>query len=218
MTINKKSEDKFNYNNVQKLNKNFMYMDFRRSNCYNSDFSGSNFNFTSLRGAHFKSCNFYGCSFKSAEFIATNLKKSKFRKAKFENTIFDSVNLDGVDFNGATFENVIFLKTDLSKAINLNYLDSKVKVFNEMPKLEVSERLETALKLAMTNKFIKASRTLDTKDRDINNISLMILLENFKEKDLVDGLNVMSDKLDKEFSTLSYIIKTLKNYQSQGLM
>ena len=69
------------YNKVQKMNKNFMYQDLKRSNCYNSDFSNSNFNFTSLRGAHFKSCNFYGCTFTFAEFIGSNLKKSRFTKA-----------------------------------------------------------------------------------------------------------------------------------------
>ena len=51
MTTNKKSETWLKYNKVQKTNKNFMYQDLKRSNCYNSDFSNSNFNFTSLRGA-----------------------------------------------------------------------------------------------------------------------------------------------------------------------
>ena len=49
MTTNKKSETGLKYNKVQKMNKNFMYQDLKRSNCYNSDFS--NYNFTSLRGA-----------------------------------------------------------------------------------------------------------------------------------------------------------------------
>lgn len=218
MTTNKKTEDRFNYNNVQKLKKNFMYMDFRRSNCYNSDFSESNFNFTSFRGAHFKSCNFYGCTFKSAEFIATNFKKSKFKNAKFENVIFDSVNLEGVDFKGAKFINTIFLSTDISKAINLNLSDSEVKIYDEMPKLEISEKLEEAIKTAMTNPYVKKSRVLDTKDGNINPISVMKLLENFKEKALVDGLNIMAERLDKDFCTLSYIIKCLQSYQTQGLM
>ena len=44
--------ERFNYNNAQKTNKNFMYKDFRRSNCYNCDFSGSNFNFASFKSMH----------------------------------------------------------------------------------------------------------------------------------------------------------------------
>lgn len=218
MNINKKSEDRFNYNNIQKIKKNFMYKDLKRSNCYNSDFSESNFDFTSLRGAHFKSCNFYGCSFKSAEFIATNLKKSKFKKAKFENVIFDAVNLEGVDFKGATFKNVIFLNTDISKASNLTYLESEVKIYDSMPEIEISDKLKDAINLAMTNEHIKKSRVLDTKDGQINNISIMILLQRFKERSLIDGLNLIAEMLDKDFWTLSYIIKLLQSYQAKGLL
>ena len=218
MTTNKKSETGLKYNKVQKMNKNFMYQDLKRSNCYNSDFSNSNFNFTSLRGAHFKSCNFYGCTFTFAEFIGSNLKKSRFTKAKFENTVFEGVNLEDVDFSGATFKNTIFLNTDISKAKNINIKESEVKVFDEMPNLEINEKLENAINLAMKNVYIKKSRTLDTKDGSINNISIMILLDNFKEHRLVQGLTILSEKIDKEFCTLSYIIKSLKSYESQGIL
>lgn len=218
MIKNKNMDQGLKYNKIQKLNKNFMYQDLKRSNCYNCDFSESNFNFTSLRGAHFKSCNFYGCTFKNAELIGSNLKKSKFKKAKFENAVFDSVNLEGVDFSGAQFKNTIFLSTDLSKAINIKFNSSDVKIFDEMPKLDISEKLEDSIKSAMQNEFVKKSRALDTKDGKINSISIMILLENFKEKQLIDGLLLISEKMDKEFCTLSYIIKTLQTYKDQGLL
>lgn len=217
MTVNK-MDTSIKYNKAQKMNKNFMYQDLKRSNCYNTDFSNSNFNFTSLRGAHFKSCNFYGCTFKSSEMIGSNFKKSKFTKAKFENVVFEGVNLEGADFKNATFKNTIFLNTDISKAINLNFKESEVKVFNEMPNLEISERLEKSIKLAMENEYVKKSRTLDTKDGGINYISIIILLENFKEKELIDGLILISERIDKEFCTLSYIIKNLEIYKSQGLL
>ena len=35
--------------------KNFMYKNLERSNCYNCNFAGSTFDFVSFRGAHFKS-------------------------------------------------------------------------------------------------------------------------------------------------------------------
>nr|WP_084748711.1 pentapeptide repeat-containing protein [Clostridium mediterraneense] len=195
-----------------------MYNDLRRSNCYNTDFSGSNFNFASFRGAHFKSCDFFACTFDSAEFIASNLKKSKFKKAIFQNTIFEAVNLDGVDFSGAEFKNVIFIATDLSKANNLEFSEKDVKIFDTMPELKISEQLEEAINLAMENEFIKKSRVLDTKEGNINPISVMILLENFKEKFLIEGLKMISKDLEKDFCTLSYIIKLLKKYQKEGLI
>ncbi|MGL4570802.1 MAG: pentapeptide repeat-containing protein [Clostridium sp.] len=218
MAVNKSTNDRFNYNKAQKTNKNFMYKDLRRANCYNSDFSGSNFNYASFRGAHFKSCDFFECSFEWAEFIASNLKKSKFKKTTFKDVVFEAVNLDGADFTGAKFENVIFLDTDISKAVNLKFKDDQVTILEEMPVLEISEKLESAIKLAMTNEFIKKSRVLDTKDGDINAISVMRLLENFKEKALIEGLNIAYDRIDKDFCTLSYIIKSLERYAKEGLL
>ncbi len=213
-----KTELGLKYNKAEKMYKNFMYQDLKRSNCYNTDFSNSNFNFTSLRGAHFKSCNFYGCTFKFAEIIGANIKRSKFKNAKLENTVFEGVNLEEVDFTGAKFKNVIFVNTDISKAQNLDANAPEIKVFAEMPEIEMSERLENSIKLAMENKYVKKSRTLDTKDGGINTVSVMILLENFKEKQLIDGLILIGERIDKEFCTLSYIIKNLEVYKNQGLL
>lgn len=218
MDKNKKLDTALKYNKASKMDKNFMYQDLKRSNCFNCDFSKSNFNFTSLRGAHFKGCNFFGCTFKSAEFVGSNLKNSKFPRAKFEDTIFEGAKLDGVDFNAATFKNVIFVNTDISKASNLNFKENEVRIFDEMPVLEISQKLENAIKTAMENKFVKKSRTLDTKDGDINSISIMILLEKFSEQRLADGLIILSDKIDRDFCTLSYIIKSLESYKNQGIL
>lgn len=208
----------FNYKNAQKLNKNFMYKDLKRSNCYDTDFTHSNFDYTSFRGAHFKSCNFFECTFKSAEFVGTNLKKSKFKKAKFENTLFEAVNLEGADFRDAEFKNTIFLATDLTKAQNLNLKKADVKIFDEMPKLEMSQELEKAVREAMQNEYVKAARVLDTKEGEMNTLSVMILLENFDEKTLIKGFNRINNELDKKFCTLSYIINLLRSYKSQGLL
>ncbi|WP_069998348.1 pentapeptide repeat-containing protein [Cellulosilyticum sp. I15G10I2] len=218
MAVNKNTANSFNYKNMKKLNKNFMYKDLKRSHCYDTDFSGSNFDYASFRGAHLKSCNFFECTFKSAEFVGTNLKKSKFKKARFENTLFESVNLDGVDFNGATFKNTIFLATDVTKAVNLNLKNADVRIFDEMPSLNLSEKLENAVKEAMKNDYIKASRVLDTKEGAINALSILVLLENFDEETLIKGLELAAKNLDKGFSTLSYIITFLKNYIAQELL
>lgn len=218
MINNKKIDTALKYNKTSKINKNFMYQDLKRSNCYNCDFSKSNFNFTSLRGAHFKSCNFYGCTFKSTELVGSNLKGSKFIKAKFEDTIFEGAKLEDVDFTGATFKNVIFVNTDLSKTINLNYKEDEVRIYNQMPEMEVSENLKNAINKAMENNYVKKSRTLDTKDGGINTVSIMILLEKFREKRLIEGLKILSEKVDKDFCTLSYIIKSLQSYKDQGIL
>ena len=213
----KKIIENLKYNNTQKTNKNFMYRVLKRSNCYNTNFSGSNFSFASFRGAHFKSCDFFDCKFEWTEFIGTNLKKSKFKKSIFKNVVFEGVNLDGVDFLDAKFENVILVNTNIEKAKNL-FLPEETRIFEEMPELNISDSLKKAINLAMENKFIKNSRTLDTKEGEINPISVMLLLENFNEKSLIKGLNLMNEKVEKDFSTLSYIIKTIKGYANLGLL
>ena len=211
MARNQSITGNFIYNNIEKKGKNFMYKNLERSNCYNCDFSNSNFDYVNFRGAHFKSCNFFKCTFKWSEFIGTNLKGSNFKNTIFENTIFDSVNLDGVDFKDAEFKNTIFLSTDVTKTKNFNFKQSGVKIFSEMPQLEISEDLRIAVVNVMRNKYVKEARILDTKDGNINIINLMILLENFDEETLIKGLNIIEGQLDCDFYTLSYIIKFLKN-------
>lgn len=213
MAGNQSVSGNFNYNNIEKKNKNFMYKNLQRSNCYNSDFSNSNFDYVSFRGAHFKLCAFFGCTFRWAEFIGTNLKDSNFKNATIENAIFDSANIDGANFKDVEFKNTIFLSTNTDKAINLNLKNSNIKIFNEIPQLEISEELETAVKNIMKNDYVKKARVFDTKDGKLNFLSLMILLDNFDELTLIKGLNIIEVQLDRAFYTLSYIIKLLKNYQ-----
>lgn len=218
MARNNSVSGNFNYNNIEKKNKNFMYKNLQRSKCYNSDFSNSNFDYVSFRGAHFKACAFFGCTFKSAEFIGSNLKDSIFRKAIFENTIFDSANLEGADFKDAEFKNTIFLATNTDKAKNLNVTNSNIKIYQEVPQLQISEELEKAVTNIMRNDLVKKARVFDTKDGNINFLSLMILLDNFDELTLIKGLNIIEVQLDKAFYTLSYVIKLLKSYQIEGIL
>lgn len=218
MASNKSVSGNFNYNNIEKKDKNFMYKNLQRSNCFNSDFSNSNFDYVSFRGAHFKSCAFLGCTFRWTEFVGTNLKDSNFKNASFENAVFDSVNLDGVDFKDAKFKNIIFLSTNTEKAININLKNSNIKIFREIPQLEISEELEKAARNIMKNDYVKKARVFDTKDGNLNVLSLMILLDNFDELTLIKGLNIIEVQLDRAFYTLSYVIKLLKDYQIKGTL
>jgi len=44
-------------------------------------------------------------------------------------------------------------------------------------------------------------------------LNIMILLDNFDTPALIKGLNIIETELDRDFYTLSYIIKFLKNYK-----
>ena len=216
MNRNPKNQGSFNYNNVEKINKNFMYKNLERSNCFNCNFSNSNFDYVCFRGAHFKSCVFSKCSFKWAEFIETNLKDSNFENAVFENVVFDSAKLEGVNFKDAVFINTIFLCSDVEKAKNLNINSQGIKILNRMPQLKISEELNSAILKAMENKYIKASRVLDTKDGDINMLNVMILLEDFDEAAIIKGLDIFETESNRDFYTLSYIIRFMQNCKANG--
>jgi len=218
MASNQSVKGNFHYNNIEKKDKNFMYQNLQRSNCYNSDFSNSNFDYVSFKGAHFKSCRFLQCTFRWAEFIGTNLKGSNFNDAVFENTIFDSANLDGVNFKDAKFNNTIFLSTDIEKAKNLDFKNPNIKIFHEMPQLEISAELAMAVENVMKNEYVKKARVFDTKDGTFNLLNLMILLDTFDESTLIKGLNIIEVQLDRAFYTLSYVIKLLKKYKVDGTL
>lgn len=211
MAVNQSAKRNFHYNNIEKKDKNFMYQNLEKSNCYNCNFAGSNFDYVNFRGAHFKSSSFMKCSFKWSEFIGTNFRKSNFKNAIFENTIFDSVKLQDVDFKDAKFVNTIFVSTDISKAKNLDINNPEIRIFDEMPQIEISEDLKNAAFATFSNKYIKSSRLLDTKDGSLNYLNIMILLENFDEEKLIKGLNFITAEVDRDFYTLSYIIKLIKN-------
>lgn len=218
MARNQSVKGNFNYNNIEKTNKNFMYKNLERSNCYNSDFTNSNFDYVSFRGAHFKSCTFFKCTFKWTEFVGTNLKGSTFKNALFENAIFDSVNLDGANFKDAEFKNTIFISADVEKAKNLNIHDPGIKIYAEIPQFDISEELRSTIENVLKNKYVKHARVLDTKDGGINLLNTMILLENFDEETLIKGLNLIQVQLDRDFYTLSYIIRFLKNCKVNGTL
>ncbi len=209
MAKDNSGSENFHYNNIEKKDKNFMYKNFKRSNCYNCNFSNSNFNFATFRGAHFKTCSFMKGTFEGTEFIGTNLKNSKFKNAKFKNAIFEGANLDGTDFKDAKFENTIFLGCKLEKTKNFSAELEGVRIFEGMPEINISSELEESLNNLMENKYVKASRIFDTKEGNINTLTLMILKENFSEEELIKGFDEIKSQIDRDFYTISYIIRLI---------
>ncbi len=197
-------------NHADKKKKSFMYQNLQKSKCYNTDFSHSNFDYACFRGAHFKSCLFNACTFKGAEFIGSNLKDSQFKGAQFEYTVFEGVKLEGADFKDAKFLNTVFVGTDIDKAINLNLADEGLTVLTEMPLLEMDKDLLDAFEKLMINPFVKKARVLDTKDKKLNTVSAMMLIERFGREGLINAFPLLESQLDRDFYTLSYLIKYIE--------
>jgi len=213
---NKKPSVGLHFNNIEKVGKTFMYHNLSKSKCFNSNFSQSNFDFACFRGAHFKSCFFNESTFKGAEFVGSNLKDSKFINVHFENTVFEGVKLEGADFMGATFKNVIFLGVNFEGVKNLNLENENIRVFDDMPEIEMSSELVELLEKAMQNKFIKSSRVLDTREGKINTLSVLILKELFEEPVLIHAFKSIEEHIDRDFYTLSFIIKLIEKLQKEN--
>ena len=217
MARNRSVKGALNYNNVEKKEKNFMYMNLGRSNCYNCNFVGSNFDFVSFRGAHFKTCSFIKCSFEGTEFVGANLKGSKFKNAKFEDVIFDGANLENADFKNAEFKNVVFLECKIDDALNFDFGHEEIRIFDEMPEFEISEELKETITLSLENEFVKKSRVLDTKTGDIHKLNIMLLTERFGEEAVISGLKRISTEIERDFFTLSYIVRLLDKYSKENI-
>lgn len=200
-----------NFKNTEKKNKNFMYQNLQRSKCFNTNFTGSNFDYACFRGAHMKACTFNDCTFKGAEFMGSNLKDSQFKGAHFENAVFEGAKLEDVNFKGATFKNTFLVASQYESALHLNLNDPELRIFAEMPVLDLSPELKAVIEKLMLNQFVKASRVLDTKDKQMNTISVLILLEQFGEAVLLERLPLLETQIDRDFYTLSYLIKYLQH-------
>lgn len=212
-TPNKKVNAAFDLRNADKKNKNFMYQNIAGGKCHRCNFSESNFDYANFRGASMKDCKFRAASFKGTEFIGANLKDSDFSNATFENCIFEGAKVVDANFSGATFINCIFLMTDLSLAKNIDLDNEGIRVYEEMPELELNEALRTAYEKAMVNPIIKKSRVLDTKEGKLNYVSVIRLLEHFDEEILTKGLNGIETHLERDFYTLSFIITLIKKLE-----
>jgi len=206
----RKTGDSIHYSNRKKLNTDFSSKDLKRSNCFNTNFTGSTFKETNLKGSQFKNCNFKDTTFTETEIIASNFKNSRFHNTSFDHVVFDTVNLEGTDFSGASFNQVIFIHTDVSKAVNLDMSSEGIKWYQDEPVLEISDRLKRAIKASKKNEFIKKSGVLDSKTGDINTLSVILLLEEFNEESLIIALAKVKNELNKDFFTLSQFITKLK--------
>lgn len=204
------------FNNMDKRGKHFQYHNFQKQDYFNTDFSHSNMDFTNFRGAHFKSCNFTACSFKWSSFVGTNLKGSMFANAVFESAVFEGAKLDGADFKLAQFQNVIFVETQIEKAINLDETHPGIRVFEKMPQIQLSDELVSVVQGLLLNQWIKRSRVLDTKDGKINTISMMLLIERYGEAVIIQALRKIEPLLDRDFYTLSYLMKAIDKVLAQG--
>ena len=206
MSLVGKNREIFSYNNKNKDGCKFIYKDFEKTRSYHSRFVNAEFTGTSLRGAHMKFCNFTNCKFTGVDFIGTNLRGCNFTRAKFEKCIFSSAVLENANFRDATFENCYMAGNLLSKAKNVPQGNIGIKIVSANPVAEsISGELVNVIQSLRENDIIRRSRTLHSKNNKINQLSAIILLDDYTEEELLRLLPMLPDYVTSQFYTFSYL-------------
>lgn len=209
----------FSYKGEERTDRNFLYKDFNKSDSIHSRFTRSNFSFVNFNKASMKYCGFNGATFVGSEFKHAKLTGSRFNGAVFKDTLFYHTKLERASFHGATFDNVIFFGTSIRNVRGLSPDTPGIRIIITPPKLELSKDLKEAIDLALCNVHIKESETLRfRKQQRDNTINLMLLQERFAEADLIHGLKIARNKINKGFHTLSYLIGFIKRELARELV
>ena len=90
------------------------------------------------------------------------------------------------------------------KVTNLKFTwESKKQEIQEVEKveIEISEKLNKSIQKAKKNRFI---------EKLLNNDNIELLINTFKENDLIRGLMWASKEIRRDISTINYLIKTIK--------
>lgn len=207
--VKKRKHNKFfSYNNEDRADRDFLYKNFEKSNSYNTNFTRSKFTYVNFFKSTMKYCGFNGALFIGSEFKNANLRGSRFKGAVFKDVIFINTKLDKAVFTGALFENVIFVGSNIGQARGLLKNTPGITIYTTMPNIELSSQLKQAIGDAIKNPYIKESEVLQfNKKQRLNNINIQRLLEIYSENQLLMGLRLAKDNINKKFYTLSYIVK-----------
>ncbi len=217
MSVVGKNRNPLSYKNKDRRQSNFMYKDFSKSSSINSNFSECNFRFISFRGAKFKYCEFDRALFDGSEFIGTNLRGSHFSNAIFKDVIFNGAVLDKSNFTEAKFSNTIFYNTSINTAKGISKNTDGIIVFEKaISEDQFSKELITIIQDLRKNDYIRRSRTLHLKEGKVNTLYLMLLLHDFEEQPLIEGLRMLPNLISKPFYTLSYIKNILRKLADQS--
>ncbi len=183
MSLQGKNRAVYSYNNADRRGSNFMYKNFDKANCYNSDFRNAIFDGASLRATKIKYCNMSHSHFCGTEFIGTNIRGTRFNNSVFVNAIFLGVKADGADFKGCSFFHCIF-DGGLSKAKNFDIDMENNIVLSKPDSMEIPSKIISCAEEIIKNSSVRNS-VIQMKKGKINKPTLMMLLYDFTEDELL---------------------------------
>lgn len=205
-----KNTDKkrYSYINHDSKNTEFFNKNFNKTCSYHTNFSYSQFKNVSFIGAKFKFSSFFSVVFDNCYLRGTLFKKCNLTNCIFKNCIVSTTNFQKCKVKNCSFENCKILNT---KILSGMILSSNTEMLDAYPNNFRSELIQE-INLLKRNKFIKESSVLHLKKDKVETVSLSVLVEIFGEDFLIQHLKD-TKFINKNFSSLSYIINFLKKIQ-----
>ncbi len=191
------------------------YQFYSKSKSFSASFSDVQFRHVNLKGATFTKCSFKNASFVGVEFWGTNLRKSNFTGAVFQHCVFVGPLLEGTNFNNATFENCIFVNTNFEGIKDFDRSSNGIRVLPVYPTFELSLDLELAVNSLRDNAHILKYKILHLDSKKLNKLNVMLLLEKFSEKLLIQGLTYAKEYVKIDMPTISCLFNFLLKNKSQ---
>lgn len=217
MEVRKKGDDEvslkgrnrafYSYKNKDCSFNNYSYKNFDKADCYRTNFRGAIFDGASFRATKVKFCNMSEAHFDGTEFIRTNLRGTKFYNAIFTNVIINSVTTDKTCFVGAHFHHCIIV-ANLNKMAGINIDENDNIIMSQHKSVDISARLIKCAQDIIASSEVRNS-VIANKGKQVNKITLLMLLYDFSEEELIQYLPKVIAESPKD-CTVSYLRKQLK--------
>lgn len=214
--LNNVDKKRYSYYNHDSRSSNFIHKNFNKTCSYHTNFSHSKFINVSLIGAKFKFSSLFGTVFDNCYIRGTLFKKCNLENCIFRNCIISSINFEQCKGKNCFFENCKILHVGLFQSMKYS---EDTEIFKNYPNINMFKtELRHEVELLRKNRFIRKSSVLHIKKNRIETISLSVLVEIFGENFLIYHLKYIDKLIDREFSSLSYIINALKKIQANDNM
>ncbi|MGL4716082.1 MAG: pentapeptide repeat-containing protein [Aeromonas sp.] len=212
MAINKKNQNAFSYINNDTTGRNFINKNFNKAHSYHSNFFQSKFTNTSFIGASFKWCTLTGSVFQSSLLRGVLFQGSSLRHVEFNECIINACNLDHCKIESLRLNNCYVVSSDsFLRGLVPSQLNTS-RLFNTFPDNdEFNPHLIDVVEKLRGNDFVRRSSVLHRKLKRIDTVTLSYLLDRFNEDFLIEQLPKVCMKIERDFHTVSYLDKLLRN-------
>lgn len=130
----------------------------------------------------------------------------------FSECIINSCNLERCKIEGITFHNCYIISSDsFIRGLAPSQITNS-RLFNTFPDNDdFNPALIEVVQNLRTNDFVRRSSVLHRKMNRIDTVALSYLLDRFDEDFLIEQLPHVCMKIERDFHTVSYIDKLLRN-------